>query len=161
MRSAAVTSITRFPDWPFRLDSYLSSVLHTPFSYGLFDCCTFVADAILAMTGTDLAAPFRPCAHHAYRSRYTAFAVITSFLNRPVDTRDALSSVVTVIADTHALPEIRTSHAGRGDLVLVRKPVGLSFGVGIVALSGVDVLIALDVGYGRVPLADVVRAWRI
>ena len=49
----------KHPDWHVRLDTFIRENLLTPFEWGKFDCCLFVADAVEAMTGTDFAAPFR------------------------------------------------------------------------------------------------------
>lgn len=46
--------LTRLRDWPERLDALLRSRAARPFEWGRNDCCTFVADAIEAMTGRDV-----------------------------------------------------------------------------------------------------------
>lgn len=47
--------LIRFGDWQLRLDAFLSERLRTPFSWGVNDCALFSADAVLAITGVDLA----------------------------------------------------------------------------------------------------------
>ncbi len=49
----------RRPDWPIKLNEYILAVRDKPFHYGQHDCCTFVAGAILAMTGEDPMAEYR------------------------------------------------------------------------------------------------------
>lgn len=49
----------RFPDWPARLQALITERLHMPFTWGRQDCCLFVCDAVLALTGHDPAAGLR------------------------------------------------------------------------------------------------------
>jgi hypothetical protein len=52
-------SAPRFPDWTERLEPVLEAQSLRAFAYGNWDCCLFVADAALAMTGFDPAADYR------------------------------------------------------------------------------------------------------
>ena len=49
----------RREDWPERLLAFARSRERQPFVWGTNDCALFAADAALAMTGHDFAAPFR------------------------------------------------------------------------------------------------------
>lgn len=49
----------RRPDWQGRLITYLQSIARQAFRPGRNDCALFAAGAVEAMTGTDLAAPWR------------------------------------------------------------------------------------------------------
>ncbi|NVK56652.1 MAG: hypothetical protein HWE26_13660 [Alteromonadaceae bacterium] len=49
--------LTRRADWPVRLSTYLRGV--GPYEIGVTDCALFVAGAIEAITGADLAARYR------------------------------------------------------------------------------------------------------
>lgn len=51
--------ILRRADWQGCLTVYLAKVAHAPFRPGRFDCALFAAGAVQAMTGHDLAAPWR------------------------------------------------------------------------------------------------------
>jgi hypothetical protein len=52
--------MTRFDDWPERLEKFLAqSKDKASLEWGSFDCCLFSCDAVLAITGVDLAADFR------------------------------------------------------------------------------------------------------
>ncbi len=51
--------MNRSIDWPIKLNAYLVEVQGTEFKLGEFDCCTFVAGAIEAMTGEDPMPEFR------------------------------------------------------------------------------------------------------
>jgi hypothetical protein len=53
-------ALERKPYWDTReLNDFLIARAFMPFSWGVNDCALFVADAIEAMTGTDIAADFR------------------------------------------------------------------------------------------------------
>lgn len=49
----------RLPDWHQRLAATIEAATLRPFVYGEHDCCTFAADCVLAVTGRDLASPWR------------------------------------------------------------------------------------------------------
>lgn len=49
----------RLPDWEPRLLAYLDEVADRGYAYGEHDCALFAAGGVLAMSGHDLAAPFR------------------------------------------------------------------------------------------------------
>ncbi len=53
------TAITRYPDWPIRLNAYINSVRGEEFEMGVFDCCTFTAGCVKAITGEDYMSEFR------------------------------------------------------------------------------------------------------
>lgn len=63
--------MTRFPDWPERLNDFLEGRRERPFSWGSNDCALFAADAIHAITGEDVAAKWR-----GYRSERGALTRI-------------------------------------------------------------------------------------
>ncbi len=49
----------RKDNWPRKLNTYLQEVQHNTFEYGVHDCCTFMAGAIIAITGEDIMKEFR------------------------------------------------------------------------------------------------------
>jgi hypothetical protein len=49
----------RVREWPERLAALFAARAGTPFTWGQHDCCLFAADAVLAVTGHDLAADLR------------------------------------------------------------------------------------------------------
>lgn len=51
--------ITRHRDWQSRLQACLAERRLRPFEWGANDCCLFVCDAVLAMTGHDPASDVR------------------------------------------------------------------------------------------------------
>jgi hypothetical protein len=142
--------LCRFEDWPSRLSSYLEERRSVPFCYGTHDCCLFVGDAIVAMTGTDIAAQFR----NSYRSSLGALRRIRSYLSR----RAALEGIAEAVFAAHTVPEIPARHAARGDVLLLALPSGDT--LGLVSLSGC-VIAAAECGWLSFPLTCARRAWRI
>lgn len=144
----------RKPDWALRFDRFLVDHAHTPFSYGQFDCCLFIADAIAAMTGTDLAAPFRG----RYHSRKSALEAVKTYCGRA-----SVRTLVERAAAEQAMPVIPVPCAQRGDLLLLARPKGHS--LALVALNGREALVLRRAGIWRLPLAELGSqaqcAWRV
>lgn len=138
----------RHSDWAERLSRFLDRAATRQFHYGLHDCCLFAADAVLAMTGHDLAQAFRG----QYRSRSQALAVSRDFAGEP-----RVSALLTKALD--GLEAVHPKLAQRGDLVMIQRSKDVSLGV--VALDGGSILNAAAVGYAKLPLSLVVRAWRV
>lgn len=51
--------LTRFPDWPKRLNAYFTTVGKNTFDWKTFHCCIFSGGAVEAMTGVDPMPEFR------------------------------------------------------------------------------------------------------
>lgn len=49
----------RLRDWPERLDALMAERRDAPFAWGRNDCCLFAADAVLAVSGIDVADQLR------------------------------------------------------------------------------------------------------
>lgn len=132
------------------LDSFLRQNCARKFRYGSWDCCLFVADAIEAMTGVDLAAPFRG----TYEDRAGA--------SRAMKYCGAADVAVLVgkVASEHDMPVVLAPQAQRGDMVLVRRGKR-SYSLGIMGLRGRDVVIPFAEGLRLIHLSNVVRAWRV
>lgn len=58
-----MTTLTRLEGWPQLLDAAIERARSQPFAYGQLDCLLFAADVIFAITGTDLASPYRDTYH--------------------------------------------------------------------------------------------------
>jgi len=142
--------MTRHGKWQTMLENYLQDVRDTPFKYGFFDCCTFVADAISVMTGVDIARDYRG----KYDSRQTAMD-----LAQQIDGGPSIYDVAVGRAQAFGLPEIPLTRASRGDMILLRRP--RDYSLGILSLDGVRVLIAAKVGWGPAKTVDPVKAWRV
>lgn len=52
-------ALNRRDDWQPRLTQYIATNGLQPFEFGVNDCALFAAGAVEAMTGEDIAAPFR------------------------------------------------------------------------------------------------------
>lgn len=140
--------MTRFPDWPTRLDSFLRESLSKRFAYGSSDCCLFVADAVLSMTGEDIAAEFRS----RYHSRKEALDLALSYSGK--------RSVRALIEKgLSGFPSIPSLCAQRGDILLVKRSRDVS--LGILALDGKSILAIAQSGLLRLPLSLSIRAWRV
>jgi hypothetical protein len=139
--------VRRHEDWQTRLSQFLASRQSVPFSYGSHDCCLFVADAVIAMTGTDLALQFRT----KYRTRLGA-------LRRLNINRGGVAAIASAVMIAYRCPEIAIRAAGRGDVILLQMPEGDI--LGLVSLNGTFVA-AADRGFIEVPRALARRAWRI
>ena len=140
----------RRSDWQSVLDEFLRAHHNRRFEYGTWDCCLFVCDAIVAMTGVDLAASYRG----KYSTRTGALHVISE--------RTGTASILAVAensAAAHHMPEIPVLHAHRGDMVVVAR--GRDYSLGLVALNGRDVIVTSKRGLWRLPLSHAVRAWQV
>lgn len=131
----------RLPNWPGRLERFVSDAADRRFRYGAFDCCLFVCEAIEAMTGTDPAREFRG----RYSSRGAGRRLLLA------------AGGIPAIAAAHGMSEIPIGQARRGD-VLMFKPMC----IGLMALSGVDALvIGPDGALMRINAKLAKRAWRV
>jgi hypothetical protein len=142
--------LTRYPDWPSRLQSYLDAHRHAHFKYGDLDCCLFSCSAIAAMAGHDLAAWFRG----RYRTRKEAMQLI-----RERTGHTGVKAIAEYAAAECGLPSVSVSMAQRGDMVLVGR--GSKAVLGIVSLLGTDVMCLNKTGIVRVALEHATAAWRI
>ena len=140
----------RRSDWQRVLDEFLWANQTRPFEYGRWDCCLFICDAIVVMTGVDLAAP--------YRGRYSTRAGALHAISERLGTA-SIQAVAASAAAAHQMPEIPVSHAHRGDMLLVAR--GRDCSLGLVALNGRDVIVTSKRGLWRLPLSRAVRAWQV
>jgi len=127
---------------------YLRAADTKRFGYGANDCCLFVAGAVLAMTGTDIAAEFRG----KYSSRKEALSLALSYAGKR-------SVRALVEKGLGALPVVPVLCAQRGDIALVKRSRDVS--LGLVALDGKAILAAGRDGLLRLPLTLGLRAWRV
>ncbi len=140
----------RFEDWPERLQAYLDSHRESHFQYGELDCCLFVCDCVLAMTGHDMAAWFRG----RYNTRKSALSLI-----RERTGHCGVTAVARYAAKEAGYPSIPPLMARRGDMVLVgtgRKAI-----LGLISLAGADVMCISTDTIQRIDLKHVTAAWRV
>jgi hypothetical protein len=140
--------LQRLPGWRSRLYASIEAHRRYPFQFGSHDCCILCADGVLAMTGVDVAAPFR--------GRYDDAA---SALRR---LREAgYDDQVALAADNFA--EVHIAQARVGDLAAVPNDESWAMALGIV--TGAVITIFAPDGIGSVPLVagpnEVRRAFKV
>ena len=140
----------RRSEWQRVLDEFLRVIQYLPFEYGKWDWCLFVCEAIIAMTGVDLADFCRG----AYSTRASALQAISEQLGTA-----SIQVVAEKAAAAHHMPEVPVSRAHRGDMVLMAR--GRNYSLGLIALNGRDVIVASKRGLWRLPLSGAVRAWQV
>ena len=142
-------SLTRLPNWESLLAKFLSSRRTAPYAWGTNDCCTFSADAIQAMTGTDIAADFR-----GYTDEVGAYAAIKKVCNG-VSASDAVSYCATKYG---LVERSNAKFASRGDLLLVSNAGTII--VGILDTHGKASCVT-DKGLAQFPISDITAAYQV
>lgn len=104
----------RLPDWRMRLEICMAATAAAPFDPGSVDCSLASADAVLAMTGVDLAADFR--------GRYTTLKGGFKKLRKA-----GYADIATFMA-AH-LDEIPVAFGQIGDIAVINTPEGPALGV--------------------------------
>lgn len=132
----------RRPDWKLRLNAYLADVVRRGFAPGEHDCALFAAGAVEAMTGRDLAAP--------YRGRYRTLRGGARILKAA-----GFASHIDLAAGH--LAEIHTSRAAPGDLAVIATDGGDALGV----VQGESVYVLGASGMGLMAMSSAHRAFRV
>jgi hypothetical protein len=140
----------RLDDWEARLDRVLVEGWDRPFEWGRWDCCLFVADAILSTTGEDLAADLR--------GKYSSLDEARWLLRARFGSASIERSVARLFSRA-GLPGCAPGLARRGDPVVVRHE--RSFQIGVIALDGSVVVNSETKGLVHIPRSLVTRAWHI
>jgi hypothetical protein len=138
----------RLHDWDLRLQEYLRDALARPFAWGGHDCCLHVCNAVLAMTGVDLALGFR--------GKYATKAQGLALLKK----RGGVEGVAESVAWHFRLEEVGVLFAGRGDIVLLDMPER-GPALAIVDFDGLHALAAGPKGLERFTVRAARRAWRV
>lgn len=107
-------TLTRLPDWQPRLRSWLRGIGNRQIEPGRHDCCLFGAGAVEALTGVDLAAP--------WRGRYTTYRGGFRIL-RKAGYRDHVDLIA------RHLDEAVLAEALAGDIAIVPTDDGDAVGV--------------------------------
>ena len=145
-------ALTRKLHWETRaLHTFIQSRQNRSFKWCSQDCCMFAANAVLAMTGVDIASDFRT----NYRTEAAAFSLIKS-----VTGGTTVADAVAYCAANHGMPEY--THpllAQRGDMVVVEDAGRLV--AGIVGLNGRDVLVPGETRLKRLSIMSIQRAWKV
>lgn len=104
----------RRSDWQPALSAAIAQALQRPFEWGVHDCALFAADAVWAMTGTDLA--------EGWRGRYrTATAARRRLAGAGLADAGALAAA--------HLPEIALARADQGDIAAIWTEAGPALAV--------------------------------
>lgn len=138
-----MAGLARLPDWQPRLHRWLLTVPGRRVQPGQHDCCLFMAGAIAAQTGIDLAAP--------WRGRYTTMSGGRRIL-RKAGYEDHVALVAAHLAEGHV------SAARPGDIAIVPTEDGPAGGVvqgGAVYVLGQTGRLVL------VPMAPVMRLFML
>ena len=133
----------RKPDWANRLNTYIEQHLNTPFEWGTFDCCLFTADAIQAMTGQDFAAEFRGHYSSLRGSKHALKKYGAGDLRLTIEAKFG--------------PMCSRLCAGRGDIALVKTPLGDALGI---VWSG-KIWAAAERGLMTLPMSSCLGCWEV
>lgn len=139
----------RFHDWESRLADYIESVRNIPFTWGSFDCCLFACDAVMAMTGLDMAEDFRG----KYSTDREALVALREFAGGGV------AELAAKRALELGIREVVPAMAQRGDVVLVDNQGNDA--LGIVGLDGLTAYCAGVGGLVELPRKFWKTAYRI
>ncbi len=141
------TSLTRLEDWEVRLGEVLLKAHFGNVQYEL--CGLFVADAIEAMTGVDVAVAFRQC--KSKREVAKLFGKST--------TRE----IADTVAAEYGINEIDPAFAQRGDVLAIEQPDGQEESLGMLDLRGTGVACVTPSGVNLAPIetVHVLKAWHV
>lgn len=103
----------RTSTWDADLSAYIQSKRHEPFAYGVNDCCTFCAGAVLAVTGEDRMSEFRGAYDTLIGSVRALLDIGEGDLESTIDAK---------------FPEVASSHAQRGDIAFFDGSIGVVMG---------------------------------
>jgi len=130
-------------DWPQRLANFVQSRATTPFAWGQNDCCSFAADAVLMMTGSD---PMR-----LLRGRYSTERGAMRLMKKAGGLGPLVSRYMGAPIESPVV-------ASRGDVVLVPVSPARS-GLGICV--GADVAVVGEHGVLMINMTSALAAWRV
>ncbi len=143
------TRILRIDGWEGALDAFMQSRSRPAFSWGANDCCLFACDAVLVMTGVDIARGFRDTYATGLQARRAMAKLEAATVGELAD----------VFAARFGIREVPTAFAQRGDVALLDRELGES--LGIVTLCGTGIWAPGEKSIVEVPFREARRAWRI
>lgn len=146
--------MARKSDWEQALADYLAAATESPYRYGHHDCLLHPANAILAVTGTDLG--------KGHRGRYASARAARRYLNSlgfrsPSEMLDSL------------LEDKPPAFAQRGDIVLISRdnPIFVkrpAWDVPAVCTGGEAVVVGEHggrTGLIAIPRSEWTKAWKV
>lgn len=140
----------RRPDWQSAFDKFIVANRRTPFAWGRWDCCLFVADAIRTITDEDLAS--------GLRGNYSSLKEARWLLRARYGSASIERSVARLFSAA-GVRVVGTGFAQRGDAVIARN--GVDFQIGVVGLNGSILINSENEGLVNVPRSFMTRAWCI
>ncbi len=132
----------RLPDWHNRLVVYLNQVARTAFNPGEMDCALFIAGAVEAMTGVDLAVEFR--------GRYT-----TVLGGLRVAKKAGFADIPALVEGRFA--EVSPAFAQVGDIAILQADGEIAFGI----IQGEKIYVRHPEGMALVPLRLAERVFKV
>lgn len=132
----------RYHDWEKRFDIALQEAKQKTWKRGEFTCGFFAADMVKAITGVDMISE--------YRDKFTTLAQEIEFIP---------NFIKETFKKCKGLQAVKPLQAGRGDVVMIKD--SSVYAVGIVSLSGKQVLLATAKGVTTRRMDSIKRAWRV
>lgn len=136
-------SAPRLPDWRERLAAFVAARRATPFQWGRADCCLSAADAMLAQTGEDFAAPLR-----GYANAFGAARRLAAL---------GFASVQDYVASRFA----RRARPRAGDLVIARAGAGKMLDAALIADGRGGAWHQGEQGLARLALPERATFWSV
>lgn len=144
-------SLQKLPDWESRLNGWIDRAQNTPFVWGRFDCCLAMADAVLAMTGIDIA--------QGWRGRCTDMESAVRLVCRETGETSFIAAIDAILVRAGLRCLTSPAFACRGDVVMAEAKHGPTWGV--VDLTGRRAVYAAQAGIEWAKLGLARRAWAV
>lgn len=138
----------RVKTWKDDFVAYIHANVDTPFDFGTHDCCLTACDMLKAITGEDPAKSFRG----TYNGPVECYVTLKK--------HGGVEAIADKICAERGWEEIKPLFASKGDLVMIEAG-NERYALGVVDLSGKEIIAAGPIGLSRKPLSDAVKAWRI
>ena len=140
--------MNRTPDWERDLNDFISKSRQEPFKWGQNDCCLFAANAVLAVTGYDLAEDFRG----KYTTGQGALKCLADHGVRDV------AELLELFQSSVVQPQF-VAFAQRGDLMLY--DLGARLGPAVGVCIGQDSAFVGLAGLQFIPTLSCSKSWRV
>ena len=138
----------RRQDWPTRLFEFIEARREVAFEWGRQDCCLFVCDGILTITGLDPAAKL-------YRGKYRDALGAARLLKK----HGGVEALAEKVCTAHGFFELSTPLiAQRGDVLLLDTA---AHGPALGLCVGSQIAAAGPLGLTFSPVGVARRAWRV